>query len=244
MIGILVQCFGSIKQLVKELTSYLEHIYFQLNMLDDKMLNKLPICFRKSFNNKNKDLPIQNIKFSELLNLYKQSKTRINNKINNDENEIIEQENDINLKLKKNKYRICDLDEMIQISQILDRYNEDELSLNEKYQWCLAPINLENPLVLSLFPTWVEEYINDKIVYLHTNNKIINKNHIPNTSEGLLQMEQLHHTIEAYIWLGYHYKKEIFVDMEIAMNLCKECSHIIELGLKFIGKNKNKKKYI
>lgn len=297
--GQLLEHFGSIRRFVEELTGYLSDIYFQIDMLDHSAAarsSQIPEAFQqrtddsasvtgirkgKRKQQQRQQLPRENVKFSELLNLYHQSQkirdreeqhqypsyadqsryywqatpsasfevsgatTNIAGNDTANTNTVEMTTSTASVSDVTSKYSICELDEMIQISQLLDQFSNDELSMPERYQWCLAPINLDNELLLSLFTRWAEEFVDsasdggEQVVHLHLNSRNLSRYRHPDTPEALLQLEKLHQSMETYIWLGFRFGPEIFVDMEEAQQCCHECRKLIELGLELVGKKRN-----
>jgi len=255
--------FGSIRRLVEYLTSYLQEVYFQLDVLDDTLsASAIHPSFLRKGKKTTHNLPRENVMFSELLNLYQQSQqardkgadtdnhgnqrkkrytistTGSASPAVNDDDAATDMENE-----HVDKYIICELNEMIQISQLLDQFTSDELPMAERYQWCLAPINLDNSLLLSLFPQWAEEYVDSVEVTLHLTDKNLNRYRYADTPEALLQLEKLHQSIEVYIWLGFRFGDEVFIDMVEAQKYCNECRKLIELGLESVGKAQDTKRW-
>ena len=149
-------------------------------------------------------------------------------------------------------YFVCDLEDRINMAILLDEYSWEEMNMQERYIWCVSPLQLDNKLCVSFFRTWAWEYVKCNKVRLNLASGSLNINefedlegnefasnvNVPDTPRKLLKLEVFHQALELYIWLGYRFGEELFVDMNVAISLCRRCSALISQSLELIGIDK------
>ena len=171
-------------------------------------------------------------------------------------------------------YFMCNIEERIKISHLLNEYPHQDMSLYDKHVFCSCPLKIPDESVSAhslsetMFKQWVWDFVkiskvklklklrhgltNQSLSDTHgdthgdgynrkNNSKNKNKNklrhkfnknniEIPNTPEKLLKLETLHQLVEVYVWLGLRYPEQ-FYELEVAQQLCRDCSELIEQGI-------------
>lgn len=121
-----------------------------------------------------------------------------------------------------NIYVCADLKQVIELASALD---QKPLSLKEKFEWSLVPIDTSNPAGLVVFNNWINSVINGKPVKAEAFYKIpLDLNHFD--SEYLYQAEINVKLLTAYSWLAYH-KSDIAPDLELCQGLKAEYNNFI-----------------
>lgn len=116
-------------------------------------------------------------------------------------------------------YFMCDLQESYEIALLLDDVN---LSLKERFIFCMVPIDLEELYSLREFRRYAELHAKGKEIHVR-----VKIDFDPNTPEQLADVEATYSLLTAYCWLSYQFETT-FVDREKALLLRKKCEEIIE----------------
>jgi ATP-dependent RNA helicase SUPV3L1/SUV3 len=124
---------------------------------------------------------------------------------------------------KNSDIYICgDLKQVIELATSLD---QKPLSLKEKFEWSLVPIDTTNPAGLVVFNNWINSVISGKTIKAEAFYKIpLDLNHFD--ADYLYQAEINVKLLTAYSWLAYH-KTDVAPDLEICQGLKNEYNNFI-----------------
>jgi len=95
-------------------------------------------------------------------------------------------------------YHLCDLEEVIEVAKCID---DVPLEFEERYQWCMAPVNVDNSLVRRQFIRFARKFANDNSVPLGLRLPAS----IPTNHAELLELESRFLVFDLYIWLANRY---------------------------------------
>jgi ATP-dependent RNA helicase SUPV3L1/SUV3 len=118
----------------------------------------------------------------------------------------------------------ANLEDMLEIAQIVDRYNLDIVT---KFHLATAPLSLSSPYILGVFETYLE-HLEQKRPIKYTPPKLHGVCAL--TNEELLRAEDMVKEISLYLWLSYRFG-EYFVDANKAREYRAVVNEYIEKSL-------------
>jgi len=122
-------------------------------------------------------------------------------------------------------FRAVNLESMLEISQIVDRYR---LDLPSKYHLACAPVTTSSPFVVESFERYVRALEQHKpVAYIPPYN--LGSHAV--TMEQMLEAEDRVKEISLYLWLSYRFA-EYFIDAEKAREFRSVLNRYIEASLK------------
>lgn len=117
-------------------------------------------------------------------------------------------------------YKLCRLDDMIQLAH----KTHANQSLEERFIFCCAPVDLRKTLPLQMFQRMVQTRVSQGQIGLHLTVPTFSSSE--DGSYLLESLEEKVKTIDVYLWLAYRYP-ENFNEIEKAIELRKQCSERI-----------------
>ncbi|XAR57268.1 RNA helicase [Bertholletia excelsa] len=134
-----------------------------------------------------------------------------------------------NAKLSSN-YFIIDCEERLKAAAVLDEF---PLRLNEKYQFCFSPVEMNDDILSQGFTQFAGTYAKKGIVRLReifTPGTI----QVPKTQNALKELESIHKVLDLYVWLSFRFE-DAFPDREVAASQKAICGLLIEEFLERLG---------
>eukprot|EP00257_Ricinus_communis_P015505 XP_015573433.1 DExH-box ATP-dependent RNA helicase DExH16, mitochondrial isoform X1 [Ricinus communis] len=134
-----------------------------------------------------------------------------------------------NAKLSPN-YFIADCEEVLKVAAVID---EMPLSLNDKYLFCISPVDMNDEISSQGLTQFAENYAKKGIVRLK---EIFTPGtlQVPKTQTALKELESVHKVLDLYVWLSYRLE-DSFPDRELAASQKAICSLLIEEFLERLG---------
>lgn len=134
-----------------------------------------------------------------------------------------------NAKLSDN-YFFANCEEMLKVAAVID---ELPLSLQDKYLFCLSPVDMNDEISSQGLTQFAENYAKKGLVRLK---EIFSPGslQVPKTHSALKELESIHKVLELYVWLSFRLD-ESFPDHELASSQKAICSMLIEEFLERLG---------
>lgn len=137
-------------------------------------------------------------------------------------------------------YFLCHMKEVFELASVLDQY--PQISLRDKYVWALAPVSIDNVIVMKSYKTYVHQFASNGIVYLDLTMEYDSR--VPKDEIILLKYESMHKVFELYIWLSLRFEGH-FPDKSDAEKERDICTSLIDKGLMNLGQiRKNTRKRV
>lgn len=131
-------------------------------------------------------------------------------------------------------YFLCNHTDMKEAAALL---REIELDLSDRFTFCMAPINLRNPLARRVFLDYARAHSQNQSVALD----IYLPKYAPQTAESLRDVEIKAQIIDLYLWLSYRFEAT-FVENDLALELKTRVLELVEEGLVNTTYNRESKK--
>ncbi|XP_050218401.1 ATP-dependent RNA helicase SUV3, mitochondrial isoform X2 [Mercurialis annua] len=134
-----------------------------------------------------------------------------------------------NAKLSPN-YFIADCEEILKVAAVID---EMPLSLNDKYLFCISPVDMNDEISSQGLTQFAENYARKGVVRLK---EIFTPGtlQVPKTQHALQELESIHKVLDLYVWLSFRLE-DSFPDHELAASQKSLCSLLIEEFLERLG---------
>jgi ATP-dependent RNA helicase SUPV3L1/SUV3 len=95
------------------------------------------------------------------------------------------------------EYFICDCQTFRQIAAALDRISSSQLSLRDRYTFCMAPVDINSPNVLWHLIEYVQRYVSEDYV------PFVLRDIQLRLGTKVEHLEEAYKIGELYIWLSY-----------------------------------------
>lgn len=126
-------------------------------------------------------------------------------------------------------YFLCRHDHLKKISNMLDKVKG--LSLEDRYNFCFAPVNIRDPKALGALQRFATAYSQKVPVYLH---KAVPTGSSQHDLE-LLDLELRHQVLSMYLWLACHFPPECFPQKDTAADMANEIAVLLGQSLVSTG---------
>lgn len=120
-------------------------------------------------------------------------------------------------------YFLCNHSEMKDAAALL---RDIELSLSDRFTFCMAPANLRHPLARRVFVDYARAHAQEQSVALD----IYLPKYAPQTAESLRDVEIKAQIIDLYLWLSFRFEPT-FTEKELALELKARVLELVEQGL-------------
>lgn len=120
-------------------------------------------------------------------------------------------------------YFLCNHSEMKDAAALL---RDIELPLSDRFTFCMAPVNLRQPLARRVFVDYARAHALDQSVRLD----IYLPRYAPQTAEALRDVEVKAQIIDLYLWLSFRFETT-FTEKELALELKSKVLELVEQGL-------------
>lgn len=131
-------------------------------------------------------------------------------------------------------YFLCNHADMKDAAALL---RDIELKLKDRFTFCMAPVNLRNPLARRVFIDYATAHAQDQSVQLD----IYLPKYAPQTAESLRDVEIKAQIIDLYLWLSFRFETT-FVERELALERKARVLELVEQGLLNTTYNREQKK--
>ncbi|RLN53674.1 hypothetical protein BBJ28_00014817, partial [Nothophytophthora sp. Chile5] len=131
-------------------------------------------------------------------------------------------------------YFMCNHQDMKDAAALL---RDTELTLSDRFTFCMAPAGLRNPLARKVFLDYARAHSTGQSVKLD----IYLPKFAPQTAESLLDVEIKAKIIDLYLWLSFRFE-ETFVEKDVALELKVKVLELVEQGLVNTTYNREEKK--
>ncbi|CAL0332073.1 unnamed protein product [Lupinus luteus] len=134
-----------------------------------------------------------------------------------------------NAKLSAN-YFIVNCDQLLKVAAVIDEF---PLRLQEKYLFCISPVDMDDEISSQGLTQFAENYAKKGLVQLReifTPGTLT----VPKTPAALKELESIHKVLDLYVWLSYRLE-ESFPDRELAASQKAICNMLIEEFLERLG---------
>lgn len=131
-------------------------------------------------------------------------------------------------------YFLCNHADMKDAAALL---REIELSLSDRFTFCMAPINLRNPLARRVFVDYARAHALGQSVKLD----IFLPRNAPHTADQLRDVEIKAQIIDLYLWLSFRFETT-FVENDAAIEMKQRVLELVEQGLINTTHNRGQKK--
>ncbi len=122
-------------------------------------------------------------------------------------------------------FRAANLEGMLEAATIVDHF---DLDLAAKYHLSCAPLNFKSPYIIAAYERYIHAIEANQPVHYQPP---ILLHEFAQSSEELLEAEDMAKEISLYLWLSYRFS-ELFVDKEEALRYRKIINRFIESSLK------------
>ncbi|KAF1314398.1 Atp-dependent RNA helicase supv3l1, partial [Globisporangium splendens] len=113
----------------------------------------------------------------------------------------------------------------------------EDLKLKDRFTFCMAPVNLRNPLARRVFVDYATAHARDESVKLD----IYLPKYAPQTAEALRDVEIKAQIIDLYLWLSFRFETT-FVEKDLALECKARVLELVEQGLVNTTYNREQKK--
>lgn len=120
-------------------------------------------------------------------------------------------------------YFMCNHQDMKDAATLL---RDTELSLSDRFTFCMSPVSLRNPLARKVFLEYARAHSLGQSVKLD----IYMPKYAPRTAEALGDVEIKAKIIDLYLWLSFRFK-DTFVENDLALELKTRVLELVEQGL-------------
>lgn len=141
-------------------------------------------------------------------------------------------------KLSEN-YFLADCEEILKVAAVID---ELPLGLNEKYLFCISPVDMNDDISSQGLIQFAQNYAKKGIVRLR---EIFTPGmlQVPKTQTALRELESIHKVLDLYVWLSFRLE-DAFPDSKLAASQKAICSLLIEEFLERLGWHRPKASWL
>lgn len=130
-------------------------------------------------------------------------------------------------------YFISNCEEILKVAALVDQL---PLSLNDKYLFCISPVDMNDEISAQGLTQFAENYSRKGIVRLKeifTPATLL----VPKTQNKMQELESIHKVLDLYTWLSFRFQ-DSFPDHELASSQKAACGMLIEEFLERLGGQK------
>ncbi|KAG2531030.1 hypothetical protein JM16_001351 [Phytophthora kernoviae] len=131
-------------------------------------------------------------------------------------------------------YFMCNHQDMKDAAKLL---RDTELTLSDRFTFCMAPVSLRNPLARKVFLEYARAHSLGQSVKLD----IYLPKYPPRTAEALGDVEVKAKIIDLYLWLSFRFG-ETFVENDLALDMKARVLELVEQGLMNTAYSREEKK--
>ena len=132
------------------------------------------------------------------------------------------------VRINSGLYHLCDCSSMLAISRKLDAV--PGLPFRVRYAWCLAPVDVDNPLLAAALKRFARKFAETGRVRVGLRVPAAP----PRSPAELAELESAHAVYDLYLWLARRYPAE-FVELPQAVEAAAATQALIQQGLQAMG---------
>ncbi|KAF3783367.1 ATP-dependent RNA helicase [Nymphaea thermarum] len=127
-------------------------------------------------------------------------------------------------------YFITNCEDILKVAAVID---EMPLSLEDKYLFCISPVDMNDEISGQGLVQFAESYSKRGVVHLK---EIFTPGtlQVPKSQIELMELESIHKVLDLYVWLSFRLE-ESFPDREVASAQKEMCNLLIEEFLERLG---------
>ncbi|XP_031473792.1 ATP-dependent RNA helicase SUV3, mitochondrial [Nymphaea colorata] len=127
-------------------------------------------------------------------------------------------------------YFITNCEDILKVAAVID---EMPLSLEDKYLFCISPVDMNDEISGQGLVQFAESYSKRGVVHLK---EIFTPGtlRVPKSQNELMELESIHKVLDLYVWLSFRLE-ESFPDREVASAQKEMCNLLIEEFLERLG---------
>ena len=134
-------------------------------------------------------------------------------------------------------YFFCRHEPLVQLAKQLERI--EGLSLRDRYNLIVAPVNTRDPLIMREFIRYAETFAAGKPVVPALD---VDTTTAPSSERELARLESMHQLMSLYLWLSYRFDEGAFPKREEASNFANSIIALVEKGLSHISNRRRRRK--
>lgn len=136
-------------------------------------------------------------------------------------------------------YFFCRHDPLVQLAKQLERI--EGLSLRDRYNLVVAPVNTRDPLIMREFIRYAETFAAGKPVVPALD---VDTTTAPSSEKELARLEGMHQLMSLYLWLSYRFDEGAFPKREEASLVADSIIALVEKGLSHISNRRRRRRSV